>query len=163
MLWIRPESPRVLDFAAFAVALVFAVSASLSAHAQSFSVIHSFSGGGDGYQPFSHITIDRAGNLYGTTSEYTGPGTVFEMKKSQSGWVLHTLLTFDNFNGGVPQGGVTFAPDGTLYGTTSEYGNGESAAAMRAAAWSLTSGRDGRFSKYAMPLGPDGAPQLHRR
>ena len=108
----------------FAAALVFAVLACLPAPAQSFSVIHSFSGGGDGYQPFSHITMDRAGNLYGTTSEYTGPGTVFEMKKSQSGWVLHTLLTFDNFNGGVPQGGVTFAPNGTLYGTTSEYGNG---------------------------------------
>ncbi len=50
-------------------ALVF-VSALMSvagpAQAQTFMVIHNFSGGGDGDYPEAGLAIDAAGNLYGT-------------------------------------------------------------------------------------------------
>jgi len=43
------------------------------AAAQTFTVLHSFTGGGDGAHPFSTPTLDPAGNLYGTTT-WGGPG-----------------------------------------------------------------------------------------
>ena len=47
------------------------------AQAQTFKVIHSFTGGGDGAGPFSNLVMDKAGNLYGTTSAGgAGFGTV---------------------------------------------------------------------------------------
>jgi uncharacterized repeat protein (TIGR03803 family) len=90
-------------------------------------VLHSFTGGGDGYQPYASLTLDRGGNLYGTTAEYggifpnVGTGTVFQMKHSNGGWRLSTLYTFSlSGNPGYgPVGGIVFGPDGALYGTTS--------------------------------------------
>src|SRR5215469_11750183 len=35
--------------------------------AQTYTVIHDFTGGGDGEAPYTGLTIDAAGNLYGTT------------------------------------------------------------------------------------------------
>ena len=92
------------------------------AGAQTFSVIHTFSGGGDGYQPVSGLTIDQGGNLYGTTSDYAGPGTVFQMKKKNGAWLLSTLYTFNFYNGLIPQGRPVFGPGGAIYGTTTEGG-----------------------------------------
>ena len=121
---VNTDLPATVLFA-MAVAFCFVVPVAESAPAQTFSVIHTFGGAGDGYQPYGDLTLDRAGNIYGTTSEFTGPGTVFQMKHSNGGWILNTLYTFNNFNdGGIPYGGVTFGPDGMLYGTTREYGLG---------------------------------------
>ncbi len=39
-----------------------------TAQAQTLTVLHNFSGGGDGAYPVSGLTMDRAGNLYGTTA-----------------------------------------------------------------------------------------------
>jgi len=39
-----------------------------SAQAQSFTVLHSFTGGADGASPAAGLTLDKAGNLYGTAS-----------------------------------------------------------------------------------------------
>ena len=36
------------------------------AQAQTFKVIHNFTGGQDGQNPFAGVTLDKAGNLYGT-------------------------------------------------------------------------------------------------
>ncbi len=38
------------------------------AHAQTYTVLHNFTGGGDGTAPYAGLTMDRGGNLYGTTS-----------------------------------------------------------------------------------------------
>ncbi len=35
-----------------------------AAQAQTFTVIHSFTGGGDGAQPYAGLTMDAPGNLY---------------------------------------------------------------------------------------------------
>ena len=36
------------------------------AKAQTFTVLHNFTGGLDGANPYTGLTMDRAGNLYGT-------------------------------------------------------------------------------------------------
>ena len=58
--------------------------------AQTFQVLHSFTGYGDGSVPEAGVTMDRAGNFYGTTFQ----GTVFKLSHLGSGWVLTTLYTF---------------------------------------------------------------------
>ncbi len=109
----------------FTMHFVLLVILSPLALSQTFSVIHTFASQGDGYQPYGGLTLDRAGNIYGTTTDFTGPGSVFQMKRSNGGWILNTLYTFNDSNdGGIPYGGVVFGPDGTPYGTTREYGLG---------------------------------------
>ena len=89
------------------------------AQAQTFQLLHSFTGFGDGSVPEAGVTLDRAGNLYGTTFQ----GTVFKLSHAGSGWVLSTLYTFAGGSDGArPASRVIFGPDGTLYGTTSEGG-----------------------------------------
>ena len=107
---------RVLLFCALAMLAL------QTAQGQTFSVIHSFTGGGDGYQPFAGLTLDQGGNLYGTTTQWV-QGTVFEMKHRNGGWMLSTLY---QFGGGqwIPQGRVVRGPGGAIYGTTSTGGNG---------------------------------------
>jgi uncharacterized repeat protein (TIGR03803 family) len=106
------------------LAIAMAVLVSQSAQAQTFNVLHSFSGGGDGGTPSAGLTIDRAGNLYGTT-EYgaAGNGTVFRLSHVRSSWILSTLYVFQAVNDGAnPTARVVFGPDGGLYGTTSDAG-----------------------------------------
>lgn len=114
--------------AALVLAIVFALTfvLTLSAEAQTFTVIHNFTLD-DGAYPLTGLTMDVAGNLYGTTARGGhGYGTVFELKHSGNGWLLNTLYNFAgvrNSDGGFPYGRVTIALDGTLYGTTEEGGN----------------------------------------
>jgi len=110
-------------------ALVICVCAAIAIapQAQTFSVIHSFTGAPDGANPSAGLTLDRAGNLYGTTTwgGDTGGGTVFRLSRHSSGWTLTPLYNFHGPDGLEPQGRVTFGPDGTLYGTTA-LGQGDS-------------------------------------
>ncbi|MGD0191871.1 MAG: choice-of-anchor tandem repeat GloVer-containing protein [Rhizomicrobium sp.] len=46
---------------------VFLLSLLQPAHASTFTVIYTFHGGNDGFNPTGRITYDKAGNLYGTT------------------------------------------------------------------------------------------------
>jgi uncharacterized repeat protein (TIGR03803 family) len=88
-----------------------------AAHAQTFSVIHTF-GSGEGSYPYSRITI-KSGNLYGTTSgggQYR-PGSVYQISRVGSNWITTPLILFW-LNGYGPNGGANFGPDGYLYSTT---------------------------------------------
>jgi len=93
-------------------------------HAQTFSVIHTFTGGIDGTNPVAGMTI-RGKALYGTTgSPFTG-GTVYQLTYNGSNWSLSTLADFCSGCG--PSARVVFGPDGHLYGTTGgggAYGGG---------------------------------------
>jgi len=104
--------------AALAMATVFSLTVVLTqpAQAQTFKVIHNFTGGQDGGFPMAGLTMDQAGNLYGTT--YLG--TAFRLSKKGSGWISNPLHGFGGGDDGLdPYGGVVFGPDGGLYGTTS--------------------------------------------
>ncbi len=118
-----------IDFRAIVIALaltmLFAVIAAVTpaAQAQTYTVIHNFTDGGDGAEPQTGLTIDAAGNLYGTTDSggTGGYGTVFRLKHRGSGWTLNTLYSFNGGSlGTYPSSRVLLAHDGTLYGTTSE-------------------------------------------
>jgi uncharacterized repeat protein (TIGR03803 family) len=82
--------------------------------------LYTFTGGSDGAVPMSHLTMDRAGNLYGTTTfggAGLGFGTVFELVRSGSGWTFHLLYTFQGgSDGGHPVAGVVLDSAGNIYG-----------------------------------------------
>lgn len=90
-------------------------------------------GTGDGTMPLSSLTLDSAGNLYGTTAEggnlsscnHFGCGTVFQLSPSSGGaWTETVLYRFTGkADGNSPAGGLLFDTAGNLYGTT-EYGGG---------------------------------------
>jgi uncharacterized repeat protein (TIGR03803 family) len=111
---------------ALTTVITLSVIAAQVAKAQTFSVLHNFTGRADGYGPTAGVTMDRAGNLYGTTEYGGGPddGTVFQLKHTSSGWVLNSLYSFTNgADGENPVARVTLGPDGSLYGTTSSGGS----------------------------------------
>jgi len=86
---------------------------------QSYQVIHTFTGGGDGATPDAGLTPDGHGNYYGTASGGGAhdDGTVFKISPHGSGWVLSTLYSFTGgADGGAPDTAVTFGPDGSVYG-----------------------------------------------
>lgn len=99
-----------------------------TAQAQTYRVLHGFTGGMDGASPQAGLAIDAAGNLYGTTwaggsgrlcSSPPGCGTIFKVMHAGSGWLTTPIYEFNGTNdGGHPIAPVQFAPDGTLYGST---------------------------------------------
>ena len=111
-----------------AMTLGLVIAATPVAGAQNFRVIHNFTDGLDGGLPFAGLTIDAAGNLYGTTPSggiVTGQcsphgcGGVYKLKAAGSGFVLTPLYNFAaGSDGNFPQSRVTIGPDGNLYGTT---------------------------------------------
>jgi len=85
--------------------------------------LYQFTGGEDGNEPYSGVTFDQAGNLYGTTAA-GGPanlGVVFMLHPNGDGtWTESTLYAFQSMSdGGAPLGGITIDAQGNLYGTTS--------------------------------------------
>jgi uncharacterized repeat protein (TIGR03803 family) len=95
--------------------LVFAVGI---AQGQTYTILHTFSGG-DGGQPDATPVFDGAGNLYGTApngGQY-GHGVVYKLDTTGNFTILH------DFTGGAADGGQSYAPlvfdpNGNLYGTT---------------------------------------------
>jgi uncharacterized repeat protein (TIGR03803 family) len=84
-------------------------------------VLHDFTGGLDGSIPLASVIFDRAGNLYGTTSEGGfGNGTVFELMPGSKGrWAAHVLHQFGVGRGpGNPNAELILDAENNLYGTT---------------------------------------------
>jgi uncharacterized repeat protein (TIGR03803 family) len=108
------------------LALVFSLT--VLAQGQTYADLHSFTGGRDGADPLTGLTMDRAGNLYGTTSEggymggvcgNLGCGTVFRLSPKNGSWIFTLLYEFQGGQDGEsPQAAVTIGPDGAVYGTT---------------------------------------------
>jgi len=97
---------------------VLGVALSQPLSAQTFTLLHTFTGGGDGGIP-GGLVMDRAGNLYGATvtGGLNGAGTVFKLKQTGSGWVLNPLYEFSRSNGDLgPDDAVILGPDGNVYG-----------------------------------------------
>jgi hypothetical protein len=103
-------------------------------------VLHSFGGSGDGAFLETGVTLDSAGNIYGTASLggtiqgcvfSFGCGIVFELSPNSDGtWTENVLHYFDGnpFTGGTdgayPQTAPIFDSMGNLYGATNDGGSG---------------------------------------
>lgn len=120
----------------FSIFLVAVLAVALSPYAEGRAkekVLHRFSGGPDGAYPSSSLLMDRAGNLYGTTTEGgalgcgyggLGCGVVFELTPSDDGrWLPHVLYAFQGGADGVgPGGNLVLDTSGNIYGTTGQGG-----------------------------------------
>ncbi|HTA23408.1 MAG TPA: choice-of-anchor tandem repeat GloVer-containing protein [Terriglobales bacterium] len=95
-------------------------------------VLHSFTGGSDGFNPLSGVTLDSQGNLYGVTYQggdtsascfgvaNGGCGVVYELTPTRHGpWTETVLYAFTGgADGAMPLLGVTLDSHGNVYGTT---------------------------------------------
>jgi uncharacterized repeat protein (TIGR03803 family) len=117
----------------------------------SYSVLHDFAGPpGDGRFPMAGVTLDAAGNIYGTTNSggVSGNGTIFELAPDGTETVLHS---FGGADGASPQGAVVLlGTANTIYGTT-EYGG----SAHLGVLYRLTA--TGTYTKLHTFTGNDGA------
>jgi uncharacterized repeat protein (TIGR03803 family) len=98
-----------------------------TAEAQTFTVLHTFTGGTDGVWPQGGLVQDTAGNLYGTTflggngfgcnrpPQNIGCGVVFKVNTSGTETVVHRFVGRD---GSMPAAGLLIDPNGNIYGTT---------------------------------------------
>ncbi|HXE51685.1 MAG TPA: choice-of-anchor tandem repeat GloVer-containing protein, partial [Tepidisphaeraceae bacterium] len=89
----------------------------IAAGSNTVTTLASFNGV-TGAVPTGGVTLDSAGNLWGTTQN-GGPsddGTLFEIAKGSNS--IDTLVAFNGSNGMYPQGTLTSDSSGNLYGTT---------------------------------------------
>jgi len=93
-----------------------------------FEIVHKFKNDAkDGTYPYGGLTIDVAGNLYGTTyggGNFNG-GTAFELTPNVDGtWTEKILHKFknDGKDGYSVQGGLIFDDAGNLYGSSDTVG-----------------------------------------
>ena len=103
--------------------LVAMATAIPTSHAQTLNVLHNLEIGMGGSNSMAGLTMDRGGNLYGTTNG--GNGTVFRLSPKNGGWIFTTLYEFQGGqDGSGPTAPVTIGPDGAVYGTTLFGGGG---------------------------------------
>lgn len=118
-LAMRPAVRLIATFFCFAFSIAVL---SHAAQAQTETVLHNFSGGVDGQYPYSGVTLDQQGRLYGTTSAggTHQQGLVYRAVREGGGWVLSPLYSFGSQqdDGNTPYARVVFGPGGVLYGTT---------------------------------------------
>src|SRR5579862_1234222 len=111
----------------FVCAGIFATAA--LSHAQSYSVLHTFSGPpSDGSGAEAGLIMDGQGNLYGTTElggngvcNGAGCGTVFKMTPQSGGtWTEQVIHNFQGTDGEFIYAPVLRDSQGNLYGTAGE-------------------------------------------
>ena len=140
---LRPESATLailvtLLFLIFV--LLFMMFTAQPAQAQTYRVLYTFDSGQNAWDPAAGLSIDAAGNLYGTTVRGGGQGdcpapggcgSVFQLTYIGSNWIETLLHGFNgpyDFGGGpghfaatdgaYPYARAVIGPDGSLYGTT---------------------------------------------
>jgi uncharacterized repeat protein (TIGR03803 family) len=99
------------------------------ARTQNEQILHAFAGGHDGSFPADGVTLDAAGNVYGTTTggghagcfKAGGCGTVFRIAPDGTESVL---FAFDGSDGASPQSVPFLDQSGNLYVTSTEGGGG---------------------------------------
>jgi uncharacterized repeat protein (TIGR03803 family) len=87
------------------------------------TVLHTFTGESDGASPYGSLVLDKAGNLYGTTSRggVSNDGTVFMVDATSKESVLYSFT--GSPDGAYPYGWLVRDDSGNLYGTTFEGGD----------------------------------------
>jgi uncharacterized repeat protein (TIGR03803 family) len=101
------------------------------AQAQTFSVVHSFTGGSDGGYPVTGFMMSATGALYGTATAggTYGYGVVFKVTGKGKETVLHSFA--GGADGATPDGGVIMNASGALFGTTTAGGASGSGTVFR--------------------------------
>ena len=120
-----------------AVVLGLGLCTAQRAQAQTFTLLHTFTGAPDGAVPIAGLVQDPGGNLYGTTQQggitggvcansgFNGCGTVFKVDPSGNETVLYRFT--GGTDGQFPSAGLVLDSAGILYGTT-QYGGPVTAA-----------------------------------
>jgi hypothetical protein len=123
------------------------------------NVLYRFQGGLDGVDPYSGLTRDLQGNLYGTTlvggstacEQYLSGadcGTVYRLHHTAKGWTKSTLYQFQGGTDGFePTGNLTRDASGNLYGTTYAGGNGFLSGFGSGTVYRLSPNSDGSFTE----------------
>lgn len=115
-----PRGLRVRPSASLLSATLWLVMASLSAKAQTFTIVHSFGAPNDGAYPSAPLLRDSMDNLYGASQGggSFGWGTVFKIDPSNKERVLYSFR--DGADGLIPS--ISFLQSGTIVGTTYQGG-----------------------------------------
>ena len=94
--------------------------------AQTFTVLHYFTGGSDGGNSSAGVIVGGPRTLYGTaTGAQSQFGDAFRLTQRGSGWTLQPLHDFAGGTDGLyPVAGLIVGPNGALYGTTNQGGDG---------------------------------------
>lgn len=90
-----------------------------------YTVLHNFTGGtGDGQDSTAEVTLDSAGNIYGTAEGggANSGGVLFELAPGGSETLLHSFGA--SGDGSLPDGAVTIESNGDIVGTTNSGGTG---------------------------------------
>ena len=95
----------------------------------SFQALYQFVGAADGGAPEAPLTIDAAGNLFGTATQgggMFGAGVVFELSPGDNGWTQSVLYSFcakaGCADGSIPFSPLTMDANGDLFGSTAAGG-----------------------------------------
>lgn len=122
-----------------------------------FMTLYAFKDQPDGASPYSSVTFDKAGNLYGTTY-YAGAndqGTVYKLTNSNGTWTESVLYSFKGGkDGAAPISGLVADSAGNFYGTTSD---GGSSACSCGTIFKMTRGSAGKWTEsvaYRFPGAP---------
>jgi uncharacterized repeat protein (TIGR03803 family) len=126
------------------------------------TVLYSFTGTTDGKNPYGGVTLDGAGNLYGTTvaggnsvCAGDGCGVVYKLTNSGGVWNQSVLYNFQGGKDGAGPGGVVvFDSAGNLYGTTPDGG-----AQSMGTVYQLVPGQNGQWTEkviHSFTGGTDG-------
>ena len=85
--------------------------------AQTFTVLHTFTGTPDGSYPQAGVTLSSSGDLYGITSSggQQGRGVIYKIDQFGNEAILHNLT---NHDGCCAYAGLSLDSSGNLYGTT---------------------------------------------
>jgi uncharacterized repeat protein (TIGR03803 family) len=81
------------------------------------TILHQFTGYGDGGNPSGGLIFDNAGNLYGNNSGGLGSGVVFELSPVSGGSWVEKTISVNVYN---PVGSLVFDSFGNLYGVSAE-------------------------------------------
>src|SRR6266496_3165405 len=149
---------RILLLIAAALVLPSTVNAS-----GTFRTVFEFNSVGGG-TPYAGLTLDSAGNLYGTTADggTSSRGTVFKLTRNLDGtWTESTLHSFQGgSDGSFPNAEVVFDSAGNLYGTTNNGGGCQSYTFGCGTVYKLTPQADGTWTEtilYKFTGGADGS------
>lgn len=138
--------------------LLIILTVTSTAWAVEYKVLYKFRGldRGDGMYPWAGLTLDAAGNLYGTTpngGSYAA-GTVFKLRPNPDGsWSERVIHSFNYYaDGAYPAGAVMFDAAGNLYGTTSAGGANDGGTVFKLTpnpdeSWTISNLHDFEFSE----------------